>query len=109
MKACPVFLDSRLRGNDGEEVAVHAEAAWIPACAGMTEAGVAVCAEPAWIPACAGMTEAGVAVRAEPAWIPAFAPARKASACGNNGREGTLLFDGDIFFGDCRIRCPDKI
>ena len=48
MKYCPVFLDSRLRGNDGREGTLL--------LAGMTEAGVAVRAEPAWIPACAGMT-----------------------------------------------------
>ena len=27
----------------------------------------------------------------------------------NDGREGARLLDGDMFFGDCRVRCRDKI
>jgi len=53
MKSCRVFLDSRLRGNDGSRS--H--------CAQGTGLDFRL----------RGMTEAEVAVRAEAAWIPAFA------------------------------------
>ena len=87
MKSCPVFLDSRLRGNDGS----RSRRACRTGLDSRLRGNDGREGNDGSRGRCACRTGLDSRLRA------------------NDGREGTLLLDGGIFFGDWRIRCPDKI